>query len=230
MSLLCTYRKYTLLSDISQRELLGITYNQKHLRLTKAMALIQKTNESIKSSFNSIMNSTTAISNSIFQGKIQDINKEIKAPMASYNDSIKALNEANKNARSTTIAKGNIFNGTSDIDEKEAAEIKRLEDLRDTRRSEYGEKQMAIQEKIQDENSIFQGSQLVMAGASHMIDSIFDSANTMMMESLQREDANIQMDMANNAKILEMDKAELENVKKEEKDSVKREVASFGLD
>lgn len=225
MSLLCAYRKLTLTREISRRELLGIILSQKALSIQSRISTINKANASAKSSIDSIIRNSAGMSNSLFQMKMQENNQGVNNIFSKYNESYNAYTDKCNEDRKA------INNGATDAEKKamEAAEDAMKTDMTKLQHDAEAAQREATSSNMKL-NSVFQGSQLAVAGLTQVIDSVFDSANQGMLEYLEREQASLQMEQASNGTMLEQEKAELDSVKKEEKDSVKREVATFGLD
>jgi len=219
MSLLCAYRKLTLTRELSRRELLGIVLSQKNQRIMQRIGDMQKANSSVRSSMDSIMKGATSMANMAYQAKLEQ-NNSLGRNL--FNDASMA-DSAYRNKVYENQSKGT----PTDADKEQENQLRlKADNLQRSAQLTM----MNIDNNNRTAGSIFQASQLGMAGVNNVVGSIFESVDGAMMDTLQREQADIQMDLANNSSMMELEKAELENVKKEEKDSIKRDVATFGLD
>jgi len=219
MSLLCAYRKLTLTRELSRRELLGIVLSQKNQRIMQRIGDMQKANSSVRSSMDSIMKGATSMANMAYQAKLEQ-NNSLGRNL--FNDASMA-DSAYRNKVYENQSKGT----PTDADKEQENQLRlKADNLQRSAQLTM----MNIDNNNRTAGSIFQASQLGMAGVNNVVGSIFESVDGAMMDTLQKEQADIQMDLANNSSMMELEKAELENVKKEEKDSIKRDVATFGLD
>ena len=222
MSLLCAYRKLSLIREISRRELLSVVLSQKARRIQMRMAEINKASASIRSSIDMCMKSAERANGLVIQTAMSKNQESVSDKYQLYNKA----DQTYQNAHSNFIKM-----------DQSNAEYKNAEiadnDAKSARESAFAKFQYETGEVQKSNNRYAAELQATQMGASiftGLVDKIFDSANDSVMDVLERDQSSIEMEMANNASMLERDKAELESVKKEEKEGVKREVATFGLD